>query len=102
FMLAFLLAPDRGVIAVARRRARQRWEFARLMLAIHLLHHEGAPEAATESREAHLGEHLRWDPAFARRVVKEAQEERLITRIGDGRLELTDIGRASAVKAMMV
>jgi manganese/zinc/iron transport system permease protein len=102
FLLAFLLAPERGVIAVARRRKRQRWEFARLMLAIHLLHHEGAPEAASESREAHLGEHLRWNPSFARRVVREAEEEHLVTRVGDGRLQLTDAGRQSAVKAMMV
>src|SRR5947208_3555422 len=29
FGLAFLLAPERGLVAVARRRVRQRWEFAR-------------------------------------------------------------------------
>ncbi|HSK20121.1 MAG TPA: metal ABC transporter permease [Longimicrobiales bacterium] len=102
FMLAFLLAPERGVVAVARRRERQRWEFARLMLAIHLLHHEGAPEAADESRETHLGEHLRWKPAFARRVVDEAEEDDLLLRLPDGRLELTDAGRDSARKAMLV
>lgn len=102
FMLAFLLAPERGVIAVARRRERQRWEFARLMLAIHLLHHEGAPEAADESREAHLGEHLRWKPAFARRVVREAEEDELLVRHPTGRLELTEAGRQSAQKAMLV
>jgi manganese/zinc/iron transport system permease protein len=101
FMLAFLLAPERGVIAVARRRERQRWEFARMMLAIHLLHHEGAPEAAAESREAHLGEHLRWKPDFARRVVREAEEDELLLRLPDGRLELTDAGRESARSAMM-
>jgi manganese/zinc/iron transport system permease protein len=102
FMLAFLLAPERGVVAVARRRERQRWEFARLMLAIHLLHHEGAPEAADENRETHLGEHLRWKPDFARRVVDEAEEDDLLLRLPDGRLELTDAGRDSARKAMVV
>src|SRR5690606_18113550 len=102
FVVAFLLAPERGVIAVARRRERQRWEFARLMLAIHLLHHEGAEEAAEESREAHLGEHLRWKPAFARRVVNEAEEDALLVRLQDGRLELTDTGRDSARRAMLM
>jgi manganese/zinc/iron transport system permease protein len=101
FMLAFLLGPDRGVIAVVRRRQRQRWEFARLMLAIHLLHHEGAPDSASESREAHLGEHLRWQPAFARRVVREAEDDDLLIRLPDGRLELTDAGRESARTAML-
>ena len=102
FLLAFLLGPERGVLAVARRRARQRWEFARMMLAIHLLHHEGAPEAATESREQHLGEHLRWSPAFAQRVVRESEEAALVVRGADGRLELTDAGRESARRAMVM
>ena len=72
------------------------------MLAIHLLHHEGAPDSADESRETHLGEHLRWKPAFARRVVDESEDEELLVRLADGRLELTDTGRASARKAMMI
>jgi manganese/zinc/iron transport system permease protein len=101
FMLAFLLAPERGVVAEARRRERQRWEFARLMLAIHLLHHEGTPAYADESRESHLGEHLRWKPAFARRVVREAEAEDLIVRSA-GQLTLTDEGRDAARRAMLV
>ena len=100
FMLAFLFAPDRGVLAVARRKRRQRWEFARAMLAIHLLHHEGTPESARESNEAHLGEHLRWDGDFARRVVREAQEMELIEREADGRLQLTSQGRDVAQRVM--
>ncbi|HUF51553.1 MAG TPA: metal ABC transporter permease [Longimicrobiales bacterium] len=100
FMLALLLAPDRGIVAVARRKQRQRWEFARAMLAIHLLHHEGTPDSALESNEAHLGEHLRWDAAFARRVVREAAEEELIEREPDGRLLLTAHGRDVAQRVM--
>jgi manganese/zinc/iron transport system permease protein len=101
FLLAFLFAPDRGVISVMRRRERQRWEFARMMLAIHLLHHEGTPDYQRESHEQHLGEHLRWQPAFARRVVREAEEEELLHRRGDGTLVLTDGGRDAARRAML-
>ena len=101
FMLALLAAPERGIIAVARRRTRQRWEFARQMLAIHLLQHEGTAAHATESRESHLGEHLRWQPDFARRVVREAEEAELLVRTED-RLELTDAGRETARRAMLV
>jgi manganese/zinc/iron transport system permease protein len=100
FLLAFLLGPDRGIIAVARRRRRQRWEFARLMLVIHLLHHEHAVDADDESRETHLREHLRWDPAFARRVVHESEEAALLVRHADGRLVLTDRGRTEARREM--
>jgi manganese/zinc/iron transport system permease protein len=100
FLLAFLLAPERGVLAVARRRARQRWEFAQTMLAIHLLNHEGSPRAAEESRERHLHEHLRWQPEFARGVVRRAEGAGLVTR-ADERLALTEQGRAAAREVMV-
>jgi manganese/zinc/iron transport system permease protein len=101
FALAFLLGPHRGILAVIRRRARQRWEFARLLLAIHLLHHEGTAESERESHEAHLGEHLRWDPEFARRVVREAEQSGLLVRRPEGRLLLTEHGRDVASTAMV-
>jgi manganese/zinc/iron transport system permease protein len=100
FMLAFLFAPERGIMPAMQRRRRQRWEFARLMLAIHLLHHEGTAAAAVESREEHLGEHLRWEPAFARRVVREAEAAALLRR-QDGRLVLTEHGRDLAAQQML-
>ena len=99
FFLALLFAPERGVVAVARRRARQRWEFAQAILTIHLLDHEGSPQAAVESRERHLHEHLRWAPDFARVVVRRAESAGLLTRTGE-HLALTDEGRASARETM--
>ena len=96
FGMVWLLAPERGVLAVARRRARQRWEFAQTMLAIHLFNHEGSPEAAEENREAHLHEHLRWNPDFARRVVRRAEGAGWVDRAHEDRLRLTERGRAAA------
>lgn len=93
FLLGFLLAPERGLLALARRRARQRWEFAQKMLAIHLLNHEGSPAAATENREPHLHEHLRWAPEFAARVVRQAEKKGLVQRRDHDRLMLTERGR---------
>lgn len=95
FGLAWLLAPGRGLVAAARRHARQRVEFAATMLAIHLANHEGLPEAAEESRVEHLAEHLRWAPGFSDRVVRSAERGGLVTRAGDG-LALTEHGRAIA------
>jgi manganese/zinc/iron transport system permease protein len=100
FGLAFLLAPDRGLIAIARRRARQRWEFAQTMLAIHLFNHEGLPNADRESRVEHLDEHLRWEPAFAAQVVRQAERRGLIGS-RDGALTLTDRGRQVAREAIV-
>ena len=100
FVAVFLLAPDRGLIALARRRRAQRSEFARQMLVIHLLHHEGTPDADRESREEHLGQHLRWAPDFARRVVRQAGSADWIEREASGRLRLTEQGREAARTAL--
>ncbi len=99
FLLAFLFAPERGLLAAARRQARQRWEFAQIALAIHLLNHEGHPEAAEENQVGHLGQHLRWDPAFAEQVVRRAVVAEFIQRQGH-HLFLTELGRQVARQAM--
>jgi len=99
FGVAWLLAPDRGLIAAARRRARQRLEFAQTMLAIHLANHEGRPEADVESRVDELDEHLRWEPEFAERIVRGATRRGLVIERG-GSLELTPRGRELADEAV--
>jgi manganese/zinc/iron transport system permease protein len=99
FAAVFLLAPARGVVALARRRARQRIRFAETMLAIHLLNHERSPEAAAENRVASLREHLRWEPEFAERIVRSARREGLVAQT-DGYLVLTDRGRRVAADAL--
>ena len=99
FGIVFLVAPSQGLLAGARRRARQRWEFAQTMLAIHLLQHEGLPEAAEECRVDHLQHHLRWQTDFATRVVNLAQDRRLVHR-RDELLELTARGRELAQRAL--
>jgi manganese/zinc/iron transport system permease protein len=100
FGLTVLLAPERGLLAGARRRLRQRWEFAQAMLAIHLLHHEGLPEAGRENRVEHLHEHLRWSAAFAARLVRYA-ERRGVVQCDEGGLTLTDEGRRLAREAVV-
>ena len=99
FGLILLLVPNRGLIAIARRRVRQKWEFAQKMLVIHLLNHEGLPEAAVESEIAHLHEHLRWPPDFALQVVKHALNNRYVYRT-ETQLTLTEQGRAIAQRSL--
>jgi manganese/zinc/iron transport system permease protein len=100
FGLAWALAPSRGLLAVARRRSRQRVEFAATMLAIHLAHHEGSPEERVESRVAHLGDHLRWDDRFAESVVRAAERRGIVRRSGEG-LAITERGRDVARRALV-
>ena len=98
FGTAFLLAPQQGVVALWRRRARQRWTFAQTMLAIHLLQHERGP--TEERRVGHLQEHLRWPTDFAQRVVRQCLQEDYMELAGD-ELHLLPAGRTLARGAIM-
>jgi manganese/zinc/iron transport system permease protein len=100
FVLTFLLAPERGLVAIARRRVRQRWQFARTMLAIHLFNHEGMPDAAEEFEVAHMHRHMRWEPDFAARVIRQAEQRGLVLR-ENGHLALTEEGRDLAREAVV-
>jgi manganese/zinc/iron transport system permease protein len=95
FLLVLLFAPSRGLVAVASRRTRQRWEFAQSMLVVHLLQHEKLPESSNENRVDHLVEHIRWEPGFAEKVVRYAERKGTVRRQA-GRLHLTDTGRVLA------
>ncbi|MFZ6030791.1 MAG: metal ABC transporter permease [Chloroflexota bacterium] len=99
FFLVFLFAPEHGLASAARRRVRQKWDFAQTMLAIHLFNHENTPEYLQESRFEHLHEHLRWDEAFSAQVVKRALDANLIQR-RNGALALTTVGRERARTAL--
>ncbi len=100
FLLVFMTAPSRGIIAILRRRLKQRWEFARAMLTIHLYHHEGTPEEDYESSFSHLEDHLRWEREFADKVVAQSRKRKLIDLQGD-RLKLTPYGRKLAQEYMI-
>jgi manganese/zinc/iron transport system permease protein len=100
FLAVFLLAPQRGLAAIAARRQRQKLEFAQAMLAIHLLHHEDRPEAAQENRAEHLSQHIHWQPGFAEKVVRYAERKGMIAD-EDGFLRLTERGRLVAQEAMV-
>ena len=100
FVIVFLFAPERGIVAIARRRSRQRWDFAGKMLAIHLLNHEGTPEEMRESEVAHLEENLCWNEGFASKVIKYTEGKGILFRDG-GMLRLTDYGREYAKQSVI-
>ena len=100
FFLIFLVAPERGVVAIARRRSYQRWEFAGKMLAIHLLNHEGTEDEENESQIDHLEENLRWKESFAKGVVKYALNKGFVI-VNEDRLLLTNRGREYAKESIL-
>lgn len=100
FLLAFLFSPERGMVAVAQRKKRQKWEFAQTSLAMHLMNHEATPVAANECTVEHLQDHFRWRPEFANKVVDKAQRQELVKR-EDGYLLLMENGRSLAKEALV-
>jgi len=99
FGLVFLFSPERGMVAVIRRRERQRWDFAVTMLTIHLYQHEGGPESEQETQVPHLREHLRWQDDFVSGVVQRAIGSGLAVRTND-HLALTEVGRERAQQTL--
>lgn len=95
FALAFAFAPERGLVAQLVSRVKRKRRFHELMLAVHLLTHEGTPQEADEARLAGLHGHLNWPPDRVARVVARAERNGWVARAGDV-LKLTDAGRAAA------
>ena len=100
FVIVFLFAPDRGIIAAARRRSRQKWEFAGKMLAIHLLTHEGTQDEERESQGVHLEENLCWSEDFVNKVISYTVSNGILVQ-DSGMLKLTDYGREYAKKSVI-
>jgi manganese/zinc/iron transport system permease protein len=100
FGAVFAMAPQRGLVAQAARRLRQKREFSVAMLLIHLFTHEDLPEATSECRVDHLTEHLSWTESMAKRVVEAALNRKYL--LLDGQLlRLTDRGREVARDAIV-
>ena len=91
FLMAYLFAPERGLIAQARRRRGQRVEFALTMLTMHIAHHTATDEAEQENQVTRLDEYLKWSPQFAQEIVRLAERDGLIRQY-DGLLTLTESG----------
>jgi manganese/zinc/iron transport system permease protein len=91
FGLAFLFSPEKGVIAGAQRQKRQRWDFAQIMLVVHLFNHAGQMDAEQENKKEHMHEHMRWSPEFAQKVI-DRSIQRGYVNLENGQLTLTNQG----------
>jgi len=99
FLLTFLFSPYRGIIAIMHRRIQQKWEFAQIMLTVHLHQHQDLPEHSFEKKMNHCHIHMKWNEKFTQRVIKLATEKNLITE-KNGYLYLTKQGAATAEEAI--
>ncbi|KAB2953383.1 metal ABC transporter permease [Heliorestis acidaminivorans] len=93
FAIAFLFAPGRGLLSVAKRRVEQRWNFALVTLAIHLWHREKlSPVVGNAYAIQELRQHLRWSSTYFTSVMERALKQGLIAK-RDQYVQLTEEGR---------
>ena len=92
FCVIWAAAPERGLVALLRRRARQRWQVAERVLALHL---RSAEEEGSTNLVDRLPERLRWEPKFAHQVLRRAEANGLVQHQAGG-LVLTERGRQQA------
>ena len=100
FLLCWLMAPQRGLVAAWLRSARQRVLFASQMLAVHIANHAGRPEESVECHVDNIAEHMHWQPDFAREVIGFARRQHMLSE-RDSILQLTKEGRSIAEKLML-
>lgn len=92
FVLALLLAPERGLVAGSIRRLRQRRHFRDMVLLGHVAHHSGRPEAVDELAIAGLGDHVAWKQTIIARVRGRLRSRGWTTESA-GQLEISRDGR---------
>ncbi|MBS9774704.1 MAG: metal ABC transporter permease [Tenacibaculum sp.] len=95
FLLVYLLAPNRGIIAVLYRNKQQKKEVLLLTLLLHLNNHTEVSERKIE----HLTDEINWGKVEVNSVVNLAEKNNLVT-ISDNILSLTEKGKSFTEKAI--
>ncbi|WP_167343278.1 metal ABC transporter permease [Nonlabens sp. SY33080] len=95
FLLVYLFAPSRGLLAVLFRQRRQRTEVSLLTFLLHLNNHDSIEERSV----THLQEHINWGKVRAKKVLKLALENNMISKKGDV-VTLSNKGKEFTEKAL--
>ncbi|WP_299548191.1 metal ABC transporter permease [Seonamhaeicola sp.] len=87
FLLVYLLAPGRGIIAVLYREKQQRTEVSLLTFLLHLKNHNEEEERHVN----HLNEHINWQKVRSKTVLELALKNNMIV-IDNNIVSLTEKG----------
>ena len=95
FLIVYLFAPSKGIIAVMYREKQQRTEVSLLTFLLHLKNHDDLSERHVK----HLNEHINWQKVRSKTVLDLAQKNNMIV-IKDNIVSLTEKGDAFTSKAV--
>ena len=88
FLMVYLFAPNKGLIAVMYRQKQQRTEVSLLTFLLHLNNHE----EESERHVKHLNEHINWQKVRSKTVLDLAEKNNLV-RIDKNIVSLTTKGK---------
>ncbi|MBX3045268.1 MAG: metal ABC transporter permease [Candidatus Kapabacteria bacterium] len=92
FLLSYLFSPKYGIVLKALKRSKQKEEFYRKVLLIHLVNHENTDIFESENEISDIYNHVKWEKDFADKIVKTCLEQDLILN-KNGLLHVTESGR---------
>lgn len=95
FLIVYLFAPSKGIIAVMYREKQQRTEVSLLTFLLHLKNHDEVEERHVN----HLYEHINWQKVRAKNVLELAIKNNMI-RIEEQVVSLTQKGEEFTSKAI--
>ena len=95
FLLVYLFAPTKGIIAVMYRERQQRVEVSLLTFLLHLKNHD----EESERHVKHLNEHINWQKVRSKSVLDLAQKNNMI-HIQNSIVSLTQKGDEFTSKAI--
>ncbi|TBV28190.1 metal ABC transporter permease [Meridianimaribacter sp. CL38] len=95
FLIAYLFAPSKGLIAVMYREKQQRIEVSLLTFLLHLKNHDDIEERHVN----HLNEHINWQKVRSKTVLDLAQKNNMI-EIDNKIVSLTEKGDEFTSKAI--
>lgn len=95
FLIAYLFAPSKGLIAVMYREKQQRIEVSLLTFLLHLKNHDDIEERHVN----HLNEHINWQKVRSKTVLDLAQKNNMIV-IDHKIVSLTEKGDEFTSKAI--
>lgn len=95
FLMVYLFAPSKGLIAVLYREKQQRIEVYLITFLLHLKNHSEPDERHVN----HLNEHINWEKVTSKTVLNLASKNNMIL-IEDNLISLTEKGEAFTSKAI--
>lgn len=78
FLIIFVMAPKRGLISMLIKRRKQKVDFAKDTLIMHLYHHAESEEEAQEAGVHTVQYHLHWSDEYMKSIINELLKEKII------------------------